>query len=174
MGKFNPKIAIIRKIKIYRSLKKGKGQHGQIQTTKRNHHQKIYIKQAETFLGQIMGKWKKRMHRTPFMVERRSNTCYGSIPFRPVFRPVMPFFRFRSCRGMTKGKKSRMGRLQRVGYHKAGGRDAFQSRLSDNQCDLAHGQPAIERKGKYGQGFFFPFARGVARQPFRCPDAWMR
>jgi hypothetical protein len=53
LGKFNPKIAIIRKIKIYPSLKKGKGQHGQIQTTKRNHHQKRYIKQAETFLGQI-------------------------------------------------------------------------------------------------------------------------
>lgn len=26
------------------------------------------------------------------MVERRSNTCYGSIPFPPVFRPVMPPF----------------------------------------------------------------------------------
>lgn len=63
--------------------------------------------------------------------------------------------------------------LERVGHPK-GTWDASQGRLSDNQGDLAHGQPMLERKGKWGATFLFPFARGVARPPFRRPDAWMR
>ncbi len=132
MGKFNPKITIIHKIKIYPSLKKGNmGNMGKLKSqaepsskkdrsydqkqgkfgklvqmeeetrankTIQNHpfYPKSNTYQYLPISGQHLGKWKEKNSRNPLMVERRGDTLrFSSIPFHPVFRPVMPFFRFR-------------------------------------------------------------------------------
>jgi len=96
-------------------------------------------------------------------------------PISPRFSPRHAIFPVPVMRGTTKGKKSRIRPSWSVGHPK-GRTGCLPKQVVRQPRRSAFGRPAIERKGKYGQGFFFPFARGVARPtvpPPRCMDAVM-